>query len=159
MSPCELCDGEARQSCLVAKHARYRTLLASGGHWPETIKQRCAEHNGHQAAAVERQARAAEVPEAESGNPLTTFARAAGRRVASGFKNVSPEVEAARLAVCRSGAGLTPDQTTSGHCDRYDAAGDRCSQCKCKLAGHVLAKARWASEDCPLGRWPPIASP
>lgn len=67
------------------------------------------------------------------------LAVAAAKHLATGGKLVSPEVKAARLAVC---AG----------CEFYDPEPKKCrhSSCGCYLD----TKANWSSEDCPLGKWP-----
>lgn len=65
------------------------------------------------------------------------FAAAAARHLADGAAHVPQEIYEARLSICRS-------------CDRLDAESMACLECGCRL----LIKARWRSEDCPLGRWP-----
>jgi hypothetical protein len=72
------------------------------------------------------------------------FAEALGRHVAGGMRVVGEEVYQRRLAVC---AG----------CDFF--RDNHCLQCGCRMAGDVLAKARWASEECPLGKWPLSGEP
>jgi hypothetical protein len=68
-----------------------------------------------------------------------TFAAALGRHLAGGMQTVPESVYQRRLAVCRA-------------CEFF--RDNRCQQCGCRLAGDVIAKARWASEGCPAGRWP-----
>lgn len=72
--------------------------------------------------------------------PLLTraanFAGAAVAHVAAGLPQASPELKAARLAVC-------------GGCDQYLASG-ACALCGCNMA----VKAGWAEQRCPLGKWP-----
>lgn len=60
---------------------------------------------------------------------------------------VSPEREAARLAVCRG------CEFVRNH--KIKPAYLRCTQCGCWLnaATKWLAKARLATEDCPRGKW------
>jgi hypothetical protein len=57
------------------------------------------------------------------------------RHAAGGFRQASPEVVAARLAVCQG-------------CDRLRPDG-KCAACGCGVG----AKAAWAMERCPLGKW------
>jgi hypothetical protein len=67
------------------------------------------------------------------------FAAALERHLAGGMRTVPESVYGQRLAACRACAFYSDNQ---------------CLKCGCRLAGDVLAKARWASEDCPDGRWP-----
>ena len=72
----------------------------------------------------------------------------------------TPQLEAARLAVCWGGAGLEPGQTINGHCDRYRQSDGRCGSwpddgsadpgCGCFLT----KKAKLHAAKCPLDRWP-----
>lgn len=64
------------------------------------------------------------------------FARAAARHIADGAAEVSQEEREKRMAICAS-------------CDQFDAARTACRSCGCGLT----LKARWRSEDCPLGKW------
>lgn len=63
------------------------------------------------------------------------FAAAVTAHARSGFKTLSADEVDARLAACATCA-----QNNGG----------RCAACGCFLA----AKAKWATQDCPLGRWP-----
>jgi len=72
-----------------------------------------------------------------------TFFKAAVRHVADGLKNVSEEQYQQRLAICTD-------------CPEYEPSNTHCRKCGCVIAGNVLAKARWKSEDCPIGRWPNV---
>jgi len=72
------------------------------------------------------------------------FTEALGRYIAGGMKMVAEEVYRQRLAVC---AG----------CDFF--RDNHCLQCGCRMAGDVVAKARWATEECPLGKWPLTREP
>ena len=69
---------------------------------------------------------------------VMTFATAQRRHVTGAMQTVSEEVYQQRLATCRS-------------CDFF--RDNLCLQCGCRLAGDVIAKARWSREKCPLGRW------
>lgn len=64
------------------------------------------------------------------------FAAAVVSHVAAGLPAAGAELAAARLAICRG-------------CDRF-VAPNGCAVCGCNLA----AKAAWAEQECPLGRWP-----
>lgn len=66
-----------------------------------------------------------------------SFTAAAVRHIADGASHVPEAVYENRLVVCRG-------------CDRFDAESLVCLECGCRLA----IKARWRSEECPLGRWP-----
>jgi hypothetical protein len=83
-------------------------------------------------------------PLAEISMQAVYFTEALGRHVAGGMKMVGEEVYRQRLAVC---AG----------CDFF--RDNHCVQCGCRMAGDVIAKARWASEECPLGKWPVSREP
>lgn len=71
------------------------------------------------------------------------LATAVARHWATGARQLADDEKAARLAVCRG-------------CDlvKLNAAGEpsRCTKCGCYMA----KKAEWASEDCPLGKWPAL---
>jgi hypothetical protein len=66
---------------------------------------------------------------------VASAAVAVVRHAAGGFRQASPEVVAARLAVCQG-------------CDRLRPDG-KCAACGCGVG----AKAAWAMERCPLGKW------
>jgi hypothetical protein len=66
------------------------------------------------------------------------FAAALALHVAAGMRVVSTEVYERRLAVCAA-------------CEFF--RDNHCLQCGCRLGGELLAKARWAGERCPLGKW------
>jgi hypothetical protein len=85
-----------------------------------------------------------------AGNALHAAWRAAGAAVAGEPVLAAPEVQAARLAVCGGAVGLTPDQTTDGHCDRWRPSDGRCSECGC----YTNLARKLATKDCPLSRWP-----
>jgi hypothetical protein len=84
------------------------------------------------------------------GNASHAAWRTAGAIVGGEPVLAAPEVQDARLAVCRDGVGLTPDQIADGHCDRWRPSDARCSQCGC----YTTLKRRLATERCPLSRWP-----
>lgn len=58
------------------------------------------------------------------------------RHIADGATEVPAEEREKRMAIC---AG----------CDQFDAARTVCQSCGCGLT----LKARWRSENCPLGKW------
>lgn len=65
--------------------------------------------------------------------------KAVARHVADGGKHVNDEVYLARLAICADCPSFDPERTS----------------CKQKTCGcRVKNKARWRSENCPLGKWP-----
>jgi hypothetical protein len=66
------------------------------------------------------------------------FLTAVDRHIVGGMRMVSEEVYQRRLAACAA-------------CDFF--RDDQCLKCGCRLTGDVIAKARWTSETCPLGRW------
>jgi hypothetical protein len=68
------------------------------------------------------------------------FAVALTRHAQDGFAPASPETIASRLAICQQ-------------CDQLQ--GDVCQACGCNCNnGGLLNKLAWASEACPLGKWP-----
>ena len=77
-------------------------------------------------------------PEPSWWQRTANFAGAVASHVASGLPQASPELIAARLAICRA-------------CDQYNSGS--CRLCGCNLAW----KASWAEQVCPVGKWPPIA--
>jgi hypothetical protein len=80
-------------------------------------------------------------PVAEMQLHAARFSEALGRHVAGGMEAVSEAEYQRRLAVCSA-------------CEFFrDGV---CLKCGCRLAGDVVAKARWASEQCPEGKWDSI---
>jgi hypothetical protein len=77
-------------------------------------------------------------PMIEAQIQATQFAAALSLHVAGGMKTVSEEVYRRRLAVCEV-------------CEFF--RDNHCLQCGCRMAGDVVAKARWTNEQCPLGKW------
>ena len=78
---------------------------------------------------------------------VATFAKAVAQHVASGAQYVTREILEERLNIC-----AICDRRTVGEDGR-----ERCSVCGCYLTGGVAGaggKAEWASQDCPLGKWP-----
>jgi Family of unknown function (DUF6171) len=69
------------------------------------------------------------------------FAGAVVQHVAGGMKTVSEEEYQARLAV-RRGCEFFRD--------------NRCQKCGCKVAGDMIAKARWREQKCPIDKWPKL---
>ena len=63
------------------------------------------------------------------------FLTAAARHAADWFRRVPESVYQERLAVCLP-------------CEHYHLA--QCRKCGCGVRGRIIAKARWASERCPL---------
>ena len=63
------------------------------------------------------------------------FTKALANHIKSGAAHASEELYKARLEVCDT-------------CDKR--SGDRCIECGCNLP----AKAKWATSDCPIGKWP-----
>ena len=63
------------------------------------------------------------------------FTKALANHIKSGAAHASEELYKARLEVCDT-------------CDKR--SGDRCIECGCSLP----AKAKWATSDCPIGKWP-----
>lgn len=70
------------------------------------------------------------------------FASAVVAHAAAGMPEASPELKAARLAVCNGEPGCPP-------CDQR-LPGGTCAGCGCDLDW----AASWADKDCPLGKWP-----
>jgi hypothetical protein len=66
------------------------------------------------------------------------FLTAVESHIVGGMKTVSEEVYQQRLAACAA-------------CDFF--RDNHCLQCGCRLAGDVVAKARWTTESCPMGHW------
>lgn len=64
------------------------------------------------------------------------FKEALVKRVESNFQNVSPELLEERLKIC-------------GGCE-FKQDNWQCSQCGC----YLTIKAKWATENCPKGKWP-----
>jgi Family of unknown function (DUF6171) len=77
-------------------------------------------------------------PITEMQEQVGTFVTALGRHIAGAMQTVSNDVYQRRLATCRN-------------CDFF--LDNTCLKCGCRLAGDVIAKARWPREKCPLGRW------
>lgn len=65
----------------------------------------------------------------------------AGQRI-----KVSPAVEQSRLATCRACQEVSVKEQNG-------ITYHRCQRCGCWLDGKYLAKARIATEACPLGKW------
>lgn len=77
---------------------------------------------------------------------IANFAKAVAEHMATGAHFVSREVLQQRLDICALCEFRTLD----------DQGRERCSVCGCPLVreGPIGGKAQWASEDCPLGKWP-----
>jgi hypothetical protein len=66
------------------------------------------------------------------------FLAALWLHVVGGMKTVSEEVYRRRLGICEV-------------CEFFHD--NHCLQCGCRMAGDVVAKARWTNEQCPAGKW------
>ena len=66
------------------------------------------------------------------------FAGAAARHLLRGLPMVDDNVYDDRLAACAA-------------CTQF--VENTCRLCGCRIAGDMLAKARWADQSCPLGKW------
>jgi len=69
------------------------------------------------------------------GKQAWNFTKAVTNHIKSGAAHASEELYKARLETCDT----CPERV-----------GERCSACGCFIA----AKAKWASSDCPIGKWP-----
>jgi hypothetical protein len=87
----------------------------------------------------------------DRGIPIKTFAQAIYKYILSGLPKVTDEQYAARLAIC----------DTCEQCDKTDTETWKCQACGCNLQeGTILpGKARWATQDCPLSKWPKLPLP
>jgi hypothetical protein len=72
----------------------------------------------------------------------TSFTSSVVNYARSGFKNVLESVKRSRLEICEK-------------CEFHDKVNNKCNQCGCYLS----AKASWASESCPIGKWGQQESP
>jgi hypothetical protein len=72
----------------------------------------------------------------------TSFASSVTNYARSGFRNAPESIKKQRLEIC-------------GACDSYDKTNNKCNECGCYLS----AKASWASESCPLGKWRQLTPP
>jgi hypothetical protein len=72
-----------------------------------------------------------------------TFGRAVVRHVVNRGREASEELYQARLAVCKD-------------CEFLDQERRVCQDPRCGC--FVDRKARWESENCPQGKWPPVSS-
>lgn len=77
-------------------------------------------------------------PMTEAQIQATHFVGALGLHFVGGMKTVSEEVYRRRLAICEV-------------CEFF--RDNHCLQCGCRMAGDVIAKARWTNEQCPAGKW------
>jgi hypothetical protein len=78
-------------------------------------------------------------------NVAGAVARATAHAISGGQLKVSPAVEQARLNICY----MCPEASPYAKKPEYF----RCGKCGCWLNGKFFAKARLASESCPLGKW------
>jgi hypothetical protein len=81
------------------------------------------------------------------------LAKAAVKHAANGFRECTADEVQLRLAICVAcpqfveRPGSTPE-VPSGTC--------RACGCGCSSGTEILNKLRWASEQCPHGKWGPI---
>ena len=70
------------------------------------------------------------------------FTKAALKHMASGMSRTPDDIQEKRLAICES-------------CEFYDKSNKHpaCTKCGCFLN----IKVSWASEGCPVDKWPPVA--
>lgn len=90
---------------------------------------------------------APDVPSSEGPGVIRTamnFGKAIVRHTLSGGRKVSDEVYEQRLAICRT-------------CPSCELSTMRCREVSCGC--WLSVKGRWASEECPLGRWPRVDTP
>lgn len=84
-------------------------------------------------------------PEASSGpgfgRRVLNFGRAVIRHALDGAQHVSDSVLEERLEICRQCSSCDLEQMVC-----------REKSCGCRIG----TKAKWRSESCPLGRWPPV---
>jgi hypothetical protein len=78
------------------------------------------------------------LPAAETLTQGTRFATAWAGHLLDGMRTVGDEEYRRRLAECAA-------------CEFY--RDNHCLSCGCRLGGDVVAKARWADGQCPLGKW------
>ena len=64
------------------------------------------------------------------------IATSLAKHVLNGFQHSSRDEFLQRIEACNQ-------------CDSFDPETRRCSECGC----FVLVKTKWASEECPLGKW------
>ncbi len=78
------------------------------------------------------------------------FARAAARHLWSGAVSCSEEQIAARFAICQACALFRPEGAdgSAGICTHASCG------CAIKRRRSLRNKAAWASQDCPLAKWP-----
>lgn len=69
------------------------------------------------------------------------FGKAVARHLVNGMKQLEPAAYDERIAICHQCPACDTTRLVCRH-----------QQCGCFLT----MKARWASEDCPLQRWPPV---
>lgn len=99
-------------------------------------------------AGVELSVAEALVPPSEPGviRKAVNFTAATVRHIANGGRELTPAQAAARIAVCESNT-----------CGQFQADKRTCRHVACGC--YVDVKAKWASEDCPLGLWPSLEAP
>jgi hypothetical protein len=77
-------------------------------------------------------------PMGELQSQTTRFATAWGEHLAGGMRTVGEAEYQRRLAECAA-------------CEFFQD--NHCLSCGCRVGGDVVAKARWADGQCPLGKW------
>ncbi len=67
-----------------------------------------------------------------------SFLRSSANYVIRGMPQVSEEEYQRRVNICQA-------------CEFY--RDENCLKCGCRLLGKIVAKCRWATETCPVGKW------
>ena len=83
---------------------------------------------------------------------VMSFGKAFTKHAVNGFRQVTEEEYQRRLSICTG-------NETIPRCEYYrdEYPGGQCGKCKCGLKGKIVAKLRWSSEGCPLGKWHSIS--
>jgi hypothetical protein len=131
----KLRESLAAQLCagLGAIEAGFRVAAAKD---PEAFRARLADYWQKSFACLG--------PVAEVQAEAARFAAAWALHVATGMRTVREAEYQRRLALCRA-------------CEFFQD--NKCLSCGCRVAGDVIAKARWAGEQCPLGKWEAVPVP
>jgi hypothetical protein len=115
------------QAGLRAAEAGYLTAASRD---PEEFRDRLRAHRRESVACLK--------PAVETLAEGARFAAAWGLHLTGGMRTVSEAEYQRRLAECAA-------------CEFF--LDNHCLSCGCRLGGDVVAKARWADEQCPLGKW------
>jgi hypothetical protein len=73
------------------------------------------------------------------------FTKASVKHIATGFNKVDPKISEKRMEICKS---------CEFYQDERDKDNPSCQKCGCFLA----IKTTWASQACPVGKWPSYAT-